>query len=239
MMQFAYTDAKHPYIISLSRDILRRDAKEGNKHSEVEALFNWFKKNIRYTKDVYKVETLVSPVNLLSVFKQGDCDCLVTCFTAMLLSIGFPVQFIIIKLQPEGAWKHVYLRVNINGKWVPVDLTNKQGYVGWEYPGACEKRIYNVGRHNLIAVEIDGELDSIIPSWEDIEDWASKIRGWATATEEFAERAPHAKEYYDLGLRVAKMKEALVRWAKNPLTWALGFGMVITTTIVLKKRREK
>ena len=233
MMEFALQDAKHPYIISLTRDITH-NIQEGDKFAEVEALFNWFKNNIRYINDVYKVETLIEPVDVLTIFKSGDCDDLTMTFASMLLSIGLPVQFVIIKTNPNEGWKHVYLRTKVKGQWIPIDLSKRDGYIGWEYPNPIDKRIYNVSHGNLVLTDIDNDLSGFLPSWEDIQKWAGIVKQYSSSIEQLAAGKPDLKKSYEKWKKYQEFKN----WLKNPMTIML-FGGLVITTIVLIKRRKK
>lgn len=104
-----------------------------DERSEVDAIFNFVRDGIRYLKDVWDVETLHSPPELLAC-GQGDCDDKSVLLAALLESIGYETLFKITGYDgPE--FQHVYVIVRLNGVSIPLDPTEPEP-AGWEAPGA-------------------------------------------------------------------------------------------------------
>lgn len=104
---------------------------EKDEIAEVRALFEFVRDRIRYTKDIYGVETLSTPDKTLAGM-VGDCDDQTTLLAAMLESVGYPTRFVIAGYN-GGEFEHVYLQVWMMGQWVGLDPTEPQP-MGWEPP---------------------------------------------------------------------------------------------------------
>lgn len=105
--------------------------------AEVEALFSAVRDGIRYTQDVYAVETLATPDRVLEL-QIGDCDDMVTLLATLLESIGYATRFVVdAYLHPE-VLEHVYLEVLLDGQWVALDPTEPVA-VGWSPPDALRR----------------------------------------------------------------------------------------------------
>ena len=104
---------------------------EKDESAEVEAVFNFVRDHIRYTRDINGVETLMAPPQVLAS-RLGDCDdqtCLLAC---MLESIGYSTRFVVAGYG-GGDFEHVYLQTWINGQWVDMDPTEPYP-MGWAPP---------------------------------------------------------------------------------------------------------
>jgi hypothetical protein len=98
---------------------------------EIDALFRWVQRNVRYTKDPYRVEVLHSPRRMLEL-RAGDCDDMTILLGSMLESIGHPVRLILTGPDPRRPrlFSHIYLEVNHRGTWIPCDATMPHP-MGW------------------------------------------------------------------------------------------------------------
>jgi transglutaminase-like putative cysteine protease len=91
MRQCAEQAKTSPEIRQLALDIVRY-VPQHDDFAEVSALSNWVRDNIRYTRDIHNIETLHTPEKLLEL-QQGDCDDKACLLAALLMSIGYPVEF--------------------------------------------------------------------------------------------------------------------------------------------------
>jgi len=71
MSEIAREYSKHPAIIRLARAIVH-SCPVKDFACEARALFEWVRDNIRWTRDVYGVETLATPIRTLEM-RAGDC----------------------------------------------------------------------------------------------------------------------------------------------------------------------
>lgn len=106
---------------------------------EVAALFDWVKRNIRYTRDIYKVELLHSARRMLQL-RAGDCDDLTILLAAMLEATGHPVRLVLMGVNPRKpkVFSHIYLEVQVRGRWIALDASMDRP-VGWA-PKAVVKK---------------------------------------------------------------------------------------------------
>lgn len=88
---------------------------------EAEAIQNWVRDNVRYTRDVSGVETIATPDHTLYT-RHGDCDDQSILVATMLESVGHPTRFAAVGTRP-GILSHVYTEVKIDGEWLPVETT--------------------------------------------------------------------------------------------------------------------
>ena len=114
-----------------------------NRFGEVCALFDFVKRNIRYTRDIFRVELLHSARRMLEL-KAGDCDDMTILLGAMLLSTGHPVRLVLagFKRNRPHVYSHIYPEVFVRGKWMAADATSDKP-IGWA-PPALWKRICDV-----------------------------------------------------------------------------------------------
>lgn len=120
-------------IICIATDIVR-NVPERDKVGEVRAIFNWVKNNIRFTEDVYDVETISDPLYTISR-GAGDCDDLSILMNSLCAAIGFDTKFKTIKANKKNPnqFSHVYSLIKVNGKWIPADPSQNVS-LGWEPP---------------------------------------------------------------------------------------------------------
>jgi transglutaminase-like putative cysteine protease len=125
-------------------EILRQcEIKPKDYLGEVRALFEWVKCNIRYTRDIYRVELLHTAQRMLEL-RAGDCDDMTILLGAMLISIGHPVRLVLAGFNPRrgNLFTHIYLEAFYKGWWIPLDPTVKRP-MGWA-PPAVHKQIFRV-----------------------------------------------------------------------------------------------
>ena len=115
---------------------------EKDQFSEVEAVFNYVRDHIRYTRDVLDVETLSTPEITLAT-RLGDCDDQSTLLAALLESVGYQTRFVIEGYQAPGHFDHVYLQCLVNGEWIAMDATESH-CMGWSPANVVTQAIENV-----------------------------------------------------------------------------------------------
>jgi hypothetical protein len=115
---------------------------------EVCAVFDWVRRNIRYTRDIFRVELLHSARRMLEL-RAGDCDDMTILLGAMLVSTGHPVRLALVGFRPNKPhiYTHIYPEVNIRGRWIPIDATVEYP-MGWA-PPALWKRICDIKQEGI------------------------------------------------------------------------------------------
>jgi len=119
-----------------------------DKWGEIQALFEWVRANIRYTRDIFQVETLHTARRMLELM-AGDCDDMTILLGAMLKSTGHPVRLCLAGFRRRfpHLYSHIYPEVRIGRDWVAVDATMDQP-IGWA-PPAVWKRICEIDKDGL------------------------------------------------------------------------------------------
>jgi len=87
---------------------------------ELIAMNAFVRDKVRYTRDVWGVETVQTPAATLRLM-MGDCDDKATLLASLLMSIGFRVQFGL--LNRRGHIVHVWTRCQLHGRWIDCETT--------------------------------------------------------------------------------------------------------------------
>jgi transglutaminase-like putative cysteine protease len=133
--QLARQGAKDFYVrqraIQIFR-IYRVPAKD--RFGEVRALFDWVRRNIRYTRDIFRVELLHTARRMLEL-QAGDCDDMTILLGALLLSTGHPVRLVLVGFRPHRPhfYSHIYPEALVGGRWIALDATMPRP-IGWSPP---------------------------------------------------------------------------------------------------------
>src|SRR5688572_8077508 len=95
-----------------------------DRWGEICALFRWVQRNVRYTRDIFRVELLHTPRRMIEL-RAGDCDDMTILLGAMLLSTGHPVRLALTGFRPNRPhiYTHIYPEVQVSGRWIPLDAT--------------------------------------------------------------------------------------------------------------------
>jgi len=161
--------ARDFYVRQKAIDILlEKPVKPKDYLGEIQALFEWVQRHIRYTKDTFQVEVLHSARRMLEL-RAGDCDDMTILLGAMLEAIGHPVRLVLSGPDPlkPDLFTHIYLEVFHKGRWIPLDATMPYP-MGWA-PSTVVKKIIAIERRaNMMAedIELQGLSDiGAVPDW--------------------------------------------------------------------------
>jgi hypothetical protein len=101
---------------------------------EIGTLFEWVKNNVRYTRDIHRVELLHSARRMLEL-RAGDCDDMTILLASMIKSVGHPVRLVLVGFNPmkKKLFSHIYLEAFCKGLWIPLDATMNRP-MGWAPP---------------------------------------------------------------------------------------------------------
>jgi transglutaminase-like putative cysteine protease len=141
--------AKDFYVRQKAIEIFRdRGVRPKDRFGEVASLFQWVHDNVRYTRDIFRVELLHSARRMLEL-RAGDCDDMTILLGAMLTSTGHPVRLALVGFRPRKPhhYSHVYPEVNVAGRWVAVDASTDWP-IGWQ-PPAVWKRVCEIDKDGL------------------------------------------------------------------------------------------
>ncbi len=187
--------AKDFYVRQKAIDILlEKEVRPKDYLGEIKTLFEWVQRNVRYTKDPFRVEVLHSARRMLEL-RAGDCDDMAILLGSMLESIGHPVRLVLTGPDPlrSRLFTHVYLEVHHKGRWIPLDPTMPHP-MGWA-PRALVKQVIAIKRSpNMRSQEM--ELQGMVGAAE-IQDW---LRGLIRAVRREAVQPKDArvKSLWDL-----------------------------------------
>ncbi len=132
MIELIRSGAKDFYVRQRAIDVLFAERVPPKDYlGEIEALFRFVQRHLRYTRDPHQVEVLHAARRLLAL-RAGDCDDHTILLGALLRSIGHPVRIVLTGPDPRRPklFSHVYLEVDFQGTWIPLDATMPHG-PGW------------------------------------------------------------------------------------------------------------
>jgi Transglutaminase-like superfamily len=111
---------RDPSIIRLATDIVR-SAPAFDDYAEANALYEWVRRNVRFTKDPVNKEKLYPPAELLKI-RAGDCDDISMLLATLLMAVGYPARLMTIAAPGSpDQFSHVYVEAEIGGQWIPLD----------------------------------------------------------------------------------------------------------------------
>ena len=109
--------------------------KERDYDDEIRTVFNAVRENVRYTGDIWSVDTFQHPVRTLEL-GIADCDDASVIIASCLMSIGYPIRFRVIRTVNSSDWNHIFVLCGRPPRdpkqWVSLDATVKKP-AGW-YP---------------------------------------------------------------------------------------------------------
>jgi transglutaminase-like putative cysteine protease len=149
MAQLIRDGATDFYVRQKAIQIFReREVRPKDRFGEACALFDWVRDNVRYTRDIFRVELLHSARRMLEL-QAGDCDDMTIVLGAMLVSTGHPVRLILAGFRPDRphSYSHVYPEVNVAGRWIPIDASADRP-LGWN-PPALWKRVCEIRKDGI------------------------------------------------------------------------------------------
>ena len=161
------------YVRQKAIDILfQRGIRAKDYLGEIQALFEWVQKYVRYTKDPFRLEVLHSARRILEL-RAGDCDDMTILLGALLESIGHPIRLVIVgptPLRPD-LFSHIYLEVYHKGRWIPLDATMPFP-MGWA-PRTFVKKIISIERRpNMLSENIAQRGSTTMPP---VPDWLRNL----------------------------------------------------------------
>ena len=124
-------------------------------NGEARAIFEWVRRNIRFTRDVYGKETLHSAPEILRL-GIGDCDDFTILICSLLATIGAKTRIVTVSNHAEdpSQFSHVYPEVKIpNGSWIPLDAARRSPAFGRGPENYFRKRLWDTTSDDFIDIE--------------------------------------------------------------------------------------
>lgn len=147
---------RDPYVRMVAAQIVSRRCREPNARTgdggwcidekdywgEVRAVFNWVRANVRYVRDIHRIDLFQQARRTIQT-RSGDCDDYNILIAALLMTIGYPVRSKTIQTKDSEDWNHIYLQVGLppgNPRvWKTLDASVPRP-AGWEAPSSIIKR---------------------------------------------------------------------------------------------------
>jgi len=132
---------RDPSIIRLATDIIR-GVPAFDDLAEANALYEWVRRNIRFTKDPVNKEKLYPPAELLKI-RAGDCDDISMLLGTLLMAVGYPARLMTVAAGGDE-FSHVYVEGNINGEWIAIDPARYDSQFGVAPPAFTRARWWSL-----------------------------------------------------------------------------------------------
>lgn len=136
--------SRNSYVREWAKKIVSR-VEVNNKKGEAEAIFDFVRDHVRYTKDPAGFEYMQTPPVVLEDIRlyqagqgdrpAGDCDDMTLLSLSLLKSIGFSVAIKVVSFHNHKKFSHVYGMTQIGYEWVPFDCVRPDQHMGWESQG--------------------------------------------------------------------------------------------------------
>jgi Transglutaminase-like superfamily len=135
---------RDPAIIRLATDIVRHVAAY-DEMGEAQAIYDWVKSNIRFTKDPATKEKLYPPAELLKIC-AGDCDDISMLMATLLMAIGYVARLVTVSANGSAPdqFSHVYAEAQVQGQWIPMDAARPDSLFATEPPMYYRKRAWSL-----------------------------------------------------------------------------------------------
>jgi len=108
--------------------------------SELAALHDWVRRNIRYTKDPHEVEYIQTPRRLLQT-RMGDCDDMAVLLGSLAEVVGHPVGIKVVSRYADKNYHHVYPVAEIDGRQYGLDASVPFPF-GYQSPDIKKEKIF-------------------------------------------------------------------------------------------------
>jgi hypothetical protein len=121
----------NPDIIGLARVIVNGTSRK-DYYSEARSIFEWVKKNIRYTRDPRNVELLQAP-DVTIRLGHADCDDQAILINALAEAVGMQTGFETVRANADvpDEFSHVYSILRTDKGWRAADATVLESQFGW------------------------------------------------------------------------------------------------------------
>lgn len=141
-----------PDVIFRARSIVSQKCGEAwctpekDWRAECVAVFDYFRKNVRYTRDPWNLDLFESS-RLNLKFAGGDCDSYVIAIAEHLQALGYPIKLRVVQTTNPASedYDHIYLLAGYRAKssewiWFSLDASVDMP-AGWEIPREMIKTV--------------------------------------------------------------------------------------------------
>ena len=115
---------------------------------EAKAIFDAVRRKVRYTSDISGVDTYQKPAHTLSL-GSGDCDDYSSLLCSLMLSVGIPCRFKVIRTRGARDWNHIFAEAGFPRaapqKWISMDASVPVPF-GWHAPAemVADQKVFPV-----------------------------------------------------------------------------------------------
>jgi hypothetical protein len=167
-------------VVRLAGDIVRR-VRPYDELGEAQAIYNWVKSHMRFTKDPVTKETLFPPQELLKR-GAGDCDDISMLMATLDMAVGIPARLVTVAGNPTapGEFSHVYVEAEVpagSDNWVPQDAARARAQFGDEPPHYFRKKVWSLTDNFSQDVDLSGY--AMVPEFP----WPGRRYGLGAYTE--------------------------------------------------------
>ena len=120
--------------------LVRYDVPRYQYVTELAALHDWVRRNVRYTKDPHEVEYIQTPRRLLQS-RMGDCDDMAVLLGSLAEVVGHPVGIKVVSRDANRNYHHVYPVAEIDGHEYGLDASVPFPF-GYQSPDIKKQRVY-------------------------------------------------------------------------------------------------
>ena len=114
--------------------------------AELQAIYAWVHRNIRFTNDPVGHET-VSTANWTLDHRIGDCDDInAVLIPTLVMTAGIPARLVTVSNDPSdpSRFSHVYAEAEVNGRWIPLDAARPGASFGTTVRQYGRKRLWSL-----------------------------------------------------------------------------------------------
>lgn len=114
---------KDPLVRGKAAEIIRNAGVPAfDFRGEFRAIFDWVRRNIRWTRDPTNKEGIQDAAVTLQ-WGIGDCDCISILICSLLGSVGARTRLVTISNHADAPedFSHIFPEVRLDGRWIPVD----------------------------------------------------------------------------------------------------------------------
>ena len=114
--------------------------------AEARAIYEWVRRNIRFTNDPVGHET-VSTAAWTLTHGIGDCDDInAVLLPTLVMMAGIPVRLVTVSNDPSdpSRFSHIYAEAEFNGQWVPLDAARPGARFGSTVSRYVRKRVWSL-----------------------------------------------------------------------------------------------
>lgn len=239
-------------MISISSAIISK-VKPKDYTGEANALFNWVRDNIRYTRDPHGMELIECPYLILER-KAGDCDGHAILLASLAQAVGIPARFKTVltdldKSESEkyvmigelpNRYNHIYAQLylynpeTLKYEWYSADTTEEKSYLGWDPPDVLKSEVWE---NPAVPAGVSGVFDDYLKKLQE-KAGTAVTQAIATATSKVTTPKTTATVPAQTITITQQPVPAFSQWGKY-LIYGIGGAVLILGLVFVLKKGDK